>query len=397
MLAQALALAAPAGLLNPYGGSEFANALVMDFTRGIYQQNGQPYGGPENLPGWSYTRSGEDLLTQMTDGSWRAYPANNPGVTGAGLPVYEATTNKCANWNFTSTSTSGMGTNNTTLTKVARADLPAPVLAALEAVDPRGIVTHAFRCVGDGSVAGQSCSVNAQAGTLNPHTVSVYAYIVSGAPVLDLGQASLGTTPLLTNFTRTTFTATPDVTSRNLRMRQPTAAASEWYFFGTQLEEKAYATPPVIVSGASASRGAAVPLITGLTSLFSGSFTLEWAANKDALTDGTNRRILTVDNGTAGQGAIRLDTTNRIQSSIDSVGGQSLASAPLNGTMNIYGWMSFDGTTLRHSVNGSAVQSVLSAAPVTADRIYPGCTRTGVGQLNAPLRMAAVYTSARLV
>ena len=365
-------------------------SLVCDFKRGLYRRGagrGRMVTDFLQLPGASYVRSGADLIVQ-TPAGLRRFAANVPPIVpGYGMECPEGTTNVCTNHNFAGASLDGLsasvpGSSALPLvSRVARGDLPGPVLAALNSEDPLGYVTHVTRVQSDAMAASQGCVCLGDIGVLTPSTASIFAYVVTGAGsvVLDANLSSLGQTALLSGFKRTELTITPDSTGRRLRTRNLSGVnPAEWYFFGNQFEPKAQATPVVPVAGAQASRGDPLAQVVGLDATFMRPFTLV-GMGKGRPANGLSRVLAQVDNGTnAGVERLSISRTSTDVLSLVNGGGQNLNSvAGFAGALDVRAAGQYREDGLDLAVNGVSSEPRATTTLAARNRLTIGSSAAG--------------------
>lgn len=320
-------------------------SLVCDFKRGLYRRGpgrGRMVTNYQEPPGASYVRAGADLIVQTPFGLSRFAANQPPVVPGYGLMSPDATTNFCSGHNFPDAASPipGVPFNGATVTKVARADLPEDVLAALAAVDPQGIVTHVWRMICPEAPAGINIEGSTAGGPTN--TFSAFTYVVSGN--LQIGSSSNeGLQACGTGFTRSIAAGVAVAGTRTMRLRAATGSPSnaEIYWFGHQSEAKGFATAVAVVNGAAASRGQPVAELANLDAEFGDEFTLVvrgrfpaiqasnansetliWVAESDSTSQFNVRRA-----GSAGAVAVGLSTGANINLPIADPGNAPFAMA----------------------------------------------------------------------
>jgi hypothetical protein len=248
-------------------------SLALDFANARYWSGTQVRGALEALPGWSYSRSGQELAADAA-GAYAAYAANVPAINSAGLAVWEARTNKSTNYNAAPTDLTGVSAlGSSTLTVVTIANLPTAVRTALLA--KVGAIPSAVYKVEATSTANSGIQFDGAVGNVNPHTLSAHVYVESGpAPSIRLSGAE-GTVTCATDFSRTvSANVTPGTTGRLMRIVQ-LSGATTFYVVLNGLSEGASVTPPIIVAGASATRGAPVANVS-LAGLSGTSITVDY-------------------------------------------------------------------------------------------------------------------------
>lgn len=303
------------GALDPYASWP----LYMDFANNRYRL-GVGSGRTNNwltLPGASYARTGEQLCYNAASGLWEVYAANIPPVmAGGGMEVDEGTTNKCTNYNAAPTDLTNVtksGDAAATLTVVD--DTAALIAAGFGGLIAAGKMNgKVYKLDNSAGTAAAFAAVSGPTGNTNTHTISVVARTEGAAGSAVRYEAAVAVNIAITSTTRyARFSVTGTPGSSSDRMQIRAAPGSVVYFILNQLEEKAYATNPVIVAHASASRGNAAPVVTGLASLLTPPFTLVAVANLSAI-DGVGRTLACLSDGTSSNRIdLRRTTANTMQ------------------------------------------------------------------------------------
>ena len=278
----ALNLGLGLALTRNKGGSFYAGwGLAFDFVRGLYRV-GVGNGASTSWltqPGVSYARTGEQLSYNPVTGQWEVFAANVPAIlTGAGQDIAEGTTNKCTNYNAAPDAVAvRIALTQGALTRVD--DTAALRAAGLGPLIDAGKLSGLVWKV-DNTAFGTTAylTVDGATGNTNTHWNSCFIRGGSGAIRSTAGGAA-GRLAFSSSagYRRLGVAIAP--TNSSITAQYEIDAGQVVYFILNQLEEKAYATNPVIVAGASASRGNAQPVVTGLSSILTPPFTLVAFAN----------------------------------------------------------------------------------------------------------------------
>lgn len=260
--------ALPAAILRPTDPWPLFDE-VYDFAG--TKTGGQPYyklpgrrrvPNLRSIPGTTFTRATTAIVPDA-DGTLRETASGEPAIgRGRGMGFWPAIQNVCTGANFpgAASPTPGVPFSGAVVTLVARADLPAPVLAALDARDPRGLVTHVWRMTGVTHPFGINIE-GASAGA-GQQTFSAFTHVVSGG--FQIGSSSNeGVVGCSTNFERSAAVNVTIGGARTLRLRS-TQDNSEVYWFGHVSTATAYLSPVIAVAGAAATRNADAHVRTGL-------------------------------------------------------------------------------------------------------------------------------------
>lgn len=280
-------------------------------------------------------------------GAYSAFAANAVVRTNRGLQTRQTKTNKCTNYNA----------NPTDLTNFnALAGDPAGVLtvvddsAALAAAGLSGICTSGKVFKLDNS-AGSSivvATIGGFTGNTNPHTVSVWSRVTGGTGRVEMsGNIGRITYSNAAYERKVSANLTP---TDGLRQVAITATAGTIvYFILNQLEEAAFAGPPIVTTGAAATVNGNQQVIAGLgAQLAAGVYgfvqvDLRGGGNFVSLLhihdDTTNNRAiittssdgsitrLDVTSGGAGQAAVSIGSTSLTQQTIAFAVGTNYAMA----------------------------------------------------------------------
>ena len=306
------------------------------------------------------------------------------------MDIPEGTTNKCINYNAAPTDLTNVykiGDAAATLTVVDdTAALRAAGFGALiDAGKMNGKVYKLDNSAGSGDAY---VSFAGNPGNTNTQTFSVFRRGGTGA--INMGSAYPTGLPSSAAYRRETLSGVPTNSTTVPYLRADIGQVV--YFILNQLEEKTYATNPVIVAGASASRGAATPAITGLSSILTPPFTLVAVANLSAL-DNVDRRFATLQ-GASEQNRIVISRNNAnsllgsnlvsdVVTTVGSAGGYS-------GPRLVKNAIRVRSTEETFAIDGSVKAPVTVGVPVALANLWLGVRSTGASHLNSPLLFAGI-------
>jgi hypothetical protein len=172
-----------------------------------------------------------------------------PRITNRGILVEEARTNKLTVRNATPVS----ATANVTKTGDAAGVLTLENdTAALAAAGLTGVVGQVWRLNNTAGTTVAVATIDGATGNTNSHTLSAYVR-GTGDVRVRLNGISNTATPLTAAYVRRTTTQTPPDSSNFFSIW--VAAGGDCYFTLPQLEEGAFATSPIITTGAAGTRG----------------------------------------------------------------------------------------------------------------------------------------------
>jgi hypothetical protein len=231
--------------------------LLLDFAGGRYQRSGETAATFAELNGTSFSRDGAGLAVRI-DGSLAAFAASAARITDRGLLLEPEGRNKVTIFNANPTSLSGVtksGDANATLTLVN--DMDALAAAGLSDVCTSG---RAFKLDNSAGATEANVIVTGAATTVQ-HAYSAWAR-GSGAVRFwtNATPNSLGSQTLSGHYSRISDSLTGLATGSGLRLS--ITPGGVLHFILPQLEEGAVATSPIVTTGAAATRGADVALVT---------------------------------------------------------------------------------------------------------------------------------------
>jgi hypothetical protein len=262
---------------------------------------------------WSFSRVSQKIAKDST-GALHVFASNVPAITDLGLNVEEARTNKNINFNA-----NPVDLTNVTLSGDAAAtlsvvdDAAALAAAGLSTICTSGKVYKLDNTAGTTRAFAQ---IKGTTGNLNPHSLSIFwrgvglAEYYLGASTGFSAQALTGSYVRYINPNLTPGT-TGDLSTVGAD------AGSVVFFILNDTEEGSFATSPIVVQGASATRAADVPALSGLS--LPSAYTLASAgsvSNADSsqgvryadLSDGTSsNRVILFRNGSSQFGSYAVN------------------------------------------------------------------------------------------
>ena len=393
------ALAASLRRFDPYPAFDLVfdpKGLIVP-GRPIYKLAGRYFDRPEDMPGWSYVRSGADLIVPAP-GGWRRFAANAvPIVRGYGLECADDTTNKCTDWNarpaafpMSDAATFSAGANAAASgdpeTLFGFVDMTAEIAAdpdlapLLEDGTLNGIAL-----VIDNTLGATNAWVRArgQLGNVNTHAASGCCKVLVAGPVglpnIGLGTLTTATHPGGSGFVWFGGAGVPTDGGARVQMSVRPGGKAAWLLW--QGEEKVYFTPPVVVAGAQASRGSPQAQLGNLSPLFSRPFTLV-AKGKGRAADNVNRTLVQVDNGSnASTERIQLARTPANGLSIQNGGGgnEGLGAGSALGVLDVRMAAQIRADGVDRSVAGNLNGSTSTETSTLADRhrLFVGTSGAG--------------------
>lgn len=383
--------------------------LALDFAgrrtgRPFYKLGGRTFGRAREVPGFSYTRSGADFVVydRATNTIRGRFAADvMPLVPGYGLDTADAATNLWTGHAFPTSSVQALAQctslNSSTRAWVARADLPEPVLAALNRLDPTGLVAGVLEITAAGGEIPGANFLHTLP-SAGDYGLSVFAYVTEGVWSMST-SSNVGVGQGFTATANGQFTRVENVVnyaaSGNSRFRAAgnLPAGAKAYVFGFQVEAGTV-TPLVPTAGAQASRGSAILRIDALDWLFVRPFTMV-ARAKGRPADGISRCLMQVDNG-SNSGAERIQLTRSTANDITLANG-----AGSNVSVGGMGWVgAFDlkaAAQYRHdgidlNTDGLIKTSNGTATTTLADRnsLTIGASRAGTTSWRGPIEFVGV-------
>ena len=319
-------------------------------------------------------------------------PANSQRRTSLGLLVERQATNKNTNTNLKPTDTSGTNpqANWTTHKVVERSLLRQDVLDALNAIDPQGNVTAVYNSISNSS--GGAIAFGGSTGNTNPHTNSLWQYVISGA-CGPSASAQLGPFYGPEGWQRKEFSFTPLSAGDSASLSAQSAA--EVYWFGNQLEEgdaNANARSSLIeISGATATRledRVSTSLPNGFNqSSWTIAYSFEQYVNPPV---GVFPRAMEIsDAGTTTRvSGLITDSTFLQRADLVPSGGISGPVMPLDTVVNHA--IGYEGTNIGFSIDGSD-QGTTLFTPTAAYTVLRFGSASSGSQLNGYVRVLSVW------
>lgn len=227
------------------GTAPTAPIVVAGAAVTVYDDpNPGAYSSAFAFPGLTVARSSTGYAVDST-GKLKLFAANVARIVDLGLLIEEARTNKCTNTNVNPQNLNGLSGNTGIVSVVDDS-------AALAAI---GLTGNAYKA--DNSAGGTSAfiTIGGATGNTNPHTMSIYVRKPSGSNTTSWGFNGNGAVIFPTaSYTRAVVTQVPADAVRQAEL--VVRAGDIVYFVLNQLEEGAFATSPIAVAGAAATRAA---------------------------------------------------------------------------------------------------------------------------------------------
>jgi hypothetical protein len=240
-----------------------AAGLDLNFAGGVFNLNNTRTSNPANIPGWSFSRTDTNGTATALDlaGNVIQFATGAPRITNRGILVEEARTNLLLNSAWAGVS-SGAPTSWTVLLNgggvAATSTIGSPNAMTFTASANRPSI---FQDVAVAANTTYSASLFVEA---NPNGLDAFQMLtLVGAPV---GSTVTGATGVPVAGQRITATVAVGGTSGTVTMRAGAGVSSS--STGTvrlslpQLELGAFATSPIITTGAAGTRGADAPRVT---------------------------------------------------------------------------------------------------------------------------------------
>jgi hypothetical protein len=282
-------------LRGDVGGVGADGGLSLNFSAQRYALSG-PY--VRAFPsGWSFTRA-STAYAQTPSGAWVAFAADAPRITERGLLIETAITNKVTCENANPTVTTGLTTNGDVAAVLSVvSDTAALAAAGLDAICTAGNVFELDNTLGVGTAGAVTTGMT---GNTNPHTVSLYARMVSGTGTLRFIGADQGdlSTSGYARAAAEGLTPTANTSVFGLRV----AAGAKVRFILLQMEERATVSSPVVTAGSTATRAADVPLNTLPAGTGTDDITVKWDAGTQTFDRSTLADVDVLNLATAGAG-----------------------------------------------------------------------------------------------
>jgi hypothetical protein len=246
----AFALSPSARLILFSGDGRLSGASVdFNFTQSQY------YGCNLNCISLSRASPG---YAQTLAGTWQSFGSNVLRITDQGLLIEEARTNKCTNFNANPTDTTNItlsGDAAATLTVVD--DTAALAAAGLQNIATSGKV---FKLDNSGGSGSADAIIGGATGNTNAHSVSAFARVTAGNAFIRFNGSNV-VTYSTSSYARGSATNIVPLSTATVTIRAN--AGSVVYFILNQLEEGPFVTSPIVTAGASATRAADIPQLTG--------------------------------------------------------------------------------------------------------------------------------------
>lgn len=242
-------------------GSGGFSGLDWQIANGLWAENSGYAAG--NPTGFSFTRTGAGTA-QTSGGNLSSYATDAPRlVTGRGLLLEGARTNKSSGPNANLTTTAGI----TTYGDAARVFSVVSDTAALSAAGLSSVCTsgNVFRLNNTAGGTPAYAVMNGTVGNLNQHIQSIWARGSGNYSVgLDAGvdSGNIPTGALTSSYVRRNGTAGSLPTVTGAALRVAANAGADVYFILWQLEEASAVGSVIVTSGSQATRGEDEPRLT---------------------------------------------------------------------------------------------------------------------------------------
>jgi hypothetical protein len=239
--------------------------LDLNFAGGVFSLNNTRTDSPAAIPGWSFSRTDTNGTATALDlaGNVIQFATGVPRITNRGILVEEARTNKGTSHNANPTEAAGFVGNPVNMSKSGDAAGILSVVddaAALAAAGLSGACTSgkAYKLDNTAGAANAIASINGTVGNLNAHAFSCYARATAGSGSVGRSGSSVGAATFSSSaYARVSAVLTPTATTEVLRVQALPGAVV--YFILAQLEEGAFATSPIITTGAAGTRNGDQP------------------------------------------------------------------------------------------------------------------------------------------
>jgi len=239
--------------------------LDLNFAGGVFSLNNTRTASPAAIPGWTFSRTDTNGTATALDlaGNVIQFATGVPRITNRGILVEEARTNKGTSHNANPTEAAGFVGNPVNMSKSGDAagilsvvdDAAALAAAGLSGACASGKV---YKLDNTAGAANAIASINGTVGNLNAHAFSCYARATAGSGSVGRSGSSVGAATFSSSaYARVSAVLTPTATTEVLRVQALPGAVV--YFILAQLEEGAFATSPIITTGAAGTRGVDLP------------------------------------------------------------------------------------------------------------------------------------------
>jgi hypothetical protein len=378
-------------------------ALRLNPAAGVYCQTGTSFARPDQIPGWSYTRTGTETAPDAS-GVLQTFAANVPAITNLGMQVWEARTNVLLQSVMTSNGSSlppgmsfqaasgltqsvvgagqeyGMGYIDWSITGTAVGSVyPSLYLTGAGASGP---------AASNGQVWSASVYMRVASGVLPAGGMVVGAQIFNGGSYLG----SLGTSPANTasGLTRVAVVGGTIANASTTNIAQYLGNASAIpngtvvnvviRVYAPQLEQASTPGPYIPTTTAAATRGAATAS-TPLT-LPAGDWTLFLQVNLPVVTS-SYQGLVAIDDGTLANQIYLFKTTgnNRARGGVDIASATTFDTAASPSVLPVLS----AGVSKMAIVYQGGVMTVQAngvSYPATAVTLPSGLNRLNVGRFN---------------
>lgn len=340
--------------------------------------------GGTNFPFISLAGSGTQWEANSS-GVYESFATTVPAIQASlGFAIPEGRTNKCTNYNANPTDLTNVTKSGDAASTLSVVDDTAALLASgLQNICTSGKVYKLDNSAGSTEAF---AAIEGTSGNTNAHSFGAFVRGSGGGRVLlSSGGAAAQNYPTLAATYQRVTAANKTPASTGQKMTCSATAGSVIYFILNQLEEGAFATSPIVVAGASATRAARVPSITGpAATAFLNAKSL-YAQTNSGLGISTGARI--VDFG--GTQLIGFSSTSVLRAS----NGTNNADATLGSgsyTTRVKGAAGFDASSITSKANGGSQATSANAWGTPSGTVYLGNRSAGDRALNGRLEKIMV-------
>lgn len=353
------------------GGPSWAGGadLYADFTTGQYWEAGFPSMGDR----LNFTRSTSALM--LGSAGYQSFAAGELArIDGVGAQVAPARTNKCTNRNANPVDLAAMTKTGDAAAVLSVVDDAAKLAeAGLSGISTSGKV---YKLDNSGGVGPASAAANGSVGNLNTHAFSAYGR--GGSGYLKDNFAGIPNTEVQGKFASSAnyrrLTRIASATNAAALLQIGADAGQVVYFILNRLEEGSFSSPPIITTGAAATRAGdllSADLTGKLTYGVAGFIKVDLRQPSVA---GTFPRLLSINSGVSTDEMRLLHQSGRLRFEVVSGGA-------IHSGHDLGPWQEgFQTIAIAATVGFSMARRVSSAAPAAlAPASIPSVNTLGIG------------------